>query len=65
MAQAGTAVCLLVDRSGSMGGRPLATSAVAAAAVACALRADHSVLAFGPDVVVAKAQDVPKPPTGR
>ena len=30
----GTALCLLVDRSGSMGGRPLATSAVAAAAVA-------------------------------
>ena len=29
-----TAVCLLVDRSGSMGGKPLATNAVAAAAVA-------------------------------
>ena len=29
-----TAVCLLVDRSGSMSGRPLATNAVAAAAVA-------------------------------
>ena len=30
----GTALCLLVDRSGSMGGKPLATAAVAAAAVA-------------------------------
>ena len=30
----GTALCLLVDRSGSMGGEPLATAAVAAAAVA-------------------------------
>jgi Mg-chelatase subunit ChlD len=57
----GTAVCLLVDRSGSMGGRPLATSAVAAAAVALRAPADYSVLAFGPDVVVAKAQDIAKP----
>ncbi len=30
----GTAICLLVDRSGSMTGRPLATAAVAASAVA-------------------------------
>jgi hypothetical protein len=30
--QPGTALCLMVDRSGSMGGKPLATSAVAAAA---------------------------------
>ncbi len=57
----GTAVCLLVDRSGSMGGRPLATSAVAAAAVALRAPADYSVVAFGHDVVVAKAQDIPKP----
>ena len=40
---------------------PLATSAVAAAAVALRAPADYSVLAFGPDVVVAKAQDAPKP----
>ena len=33
-AKPGTALCLMVDRSGSMGGKPLATSAVAAAAVA-------------------------------
>ena len=56
-----TALCLVVDRSGSMGGRPLATSALAAAAVAHRAPADYSVLAFGSDVVVAKAQDASKP----
>jgi hypothetical protein len=44
--QPGTALCLLVDRSGSMGGKPLATSAVAAAAVAWRSPADYSVIAF-------------------
>ncbi len=58
--QPGTALCLLVDRSGSMGGKPLATSAVAAAAVAWRSPADYSVLAFGKDVVVAKSQDMQK-----
>lgn len=58
--QPGTALCLLVDRSGSMGGKPLATSAVAAASVAWRSPADYSVIAFGKDVVVAKSQDVPK-----
>jgi Mg-chelatase subunit ChlD len=57
----GTALCLLVDRSGSMGGQPLATAALAAAAVAHRAPADYSVLAFGPDVVVAKAQDATRP----
>jgi len=57
----GTALCLAVDRSGSMGGAPLATSAVAAAAVATRSPADYSVLAFGKDVVVAKSQDGDKP----
>ena len=56
-----TALCLLVDRSGSMGGKPLATSALAAAAVASREPNDYSVLAFGRDVVVAKSQDVPRP----
>ena len=56
----GTALCLLVDRSGSMGGKPLATAAIAAAAVASRGAADYSVLAFGKDVVVAKAQDADK-----
>lgn len=58
--QPGTALCLMVDRSGSMGGKPLATSAVAAAAVAWRAPVDYSVLAFGKDVVVAKSQDVTK-----
>lgn len=57
----GTALCLLVDRSGSMGGKPLATSAVAASAVAWRAPADYSVIAFGKDVVVAKSQDVDAP----
>jgi Mg-chelatase subunit ChlD len=53
-----TALCLVVDRSGSMGGKPLATSALAAAAVALREPDDYSVLAFGRDVIVAKSQDV-------
>ena len=56
----GTALCLIVDRSGSMGGEPLATAALAAAAVASRSPEDYSVLAFGRDVVVAKAQDAAK-----
>lgn len=56
-----TAICLLVDRSGSMGGAPLATAALAAAAVASRTPDDHSVLAFGKDVVVVKGQTTPKP----
>ena len=56
-----TAVCLLVDRSGSMGGRPLATNAVAAAAVAFRAPDDFSVVSFAKDSVVVKSQDVPTP----
>ena len=56
----GTALCLLLDRSGSMGGEPLATSAVAVAAVASRNPSDYSVVAFGKDVVVTKSQDVAK-----
>lgn len=52
-----TAVCLLVDRSGSMGGRPLATNAVAAAAVAFRAPDDFSVVSFAKDSVVVKSQD--------
>jgi Mg-chelatase subunit ChlD len=51
-----TALCLVVDRSGSMGGRPLATAAIAAAAVALRSPANYSVLAFGKDVIVVKGQ---------
>lgn len=56
----GTAICLLVDRSGSMTGRPLATAAVTCAAVAWRSPQDYSVLSFGKDVVAAKSQDVAK-----
>jgi Mg-chelatase subunit ChlD len=55
-----TAICLLVDRSGSMTGRPLATAAVAASAVAWRSPDDYSVLSFGKDVIAAKSQDAPK-----
>ena len=55
-----TAICLLVDRSGSMGGKPLATNAVAASAVAWRAPDDYSVLTFGKDIVAAKSQDIAK-----
>lgn len=58
----GTALCLVVDRSGSMGGERLATAAVAAAAVAWRAPEDYSVLAFSNRVIVVKSQDVPRPP---
>jgi hypothetical protein len=51
-----TAWCLVVDRSGSMTGAPLATNAVAAAAVALRAPEDYSVLAFAGDVTVVKPQ---------
>jgi Mg-chelatase subunit ChlD len=57
-----TAICLLVDRSGSMSGRPLATSAVIAAAVAFRAPEDFSVVSFARDAVVVKSQDVVAPP---
>jgi Mg-chelatase subunit ChlD len=58
----GTALCLVVDRSGSMGGKPLATAAVAASAAAFRAPADHSILAFASDVIVTKSQETPRPP---
>jgi hypothetical protein len=54
-----TAYCLLVDRSGSMHGTPLANSAIAAAAVSHRA-ADYSVIAFAGDAVVTKSQDSDK-----
>jgi Mg-chelatase subunit ChlD len=57
----GVAWCLLVDRSGSMGGKPLATAAVAAAAVAARVPDDFSVVAFSWDLIVLKGQTQPKP----
>ncbi len=56
----GTALCLLVDRSGSMGGKPLATAALSAAAVAWRAPEDYSVLSFGREVVACKSQDAAK-----
>ena len=52
-----TALCLVVDRSGSMGGRPLATSALATAVVAHRCPRDYSIVVFGSHVVVVKSQD--------
>ena len=56
-----TAISLIVDRSGSMGGPRLAAAAVAAAA--CALRApqEWSALAFGDQVVAIKSADHDRP----
>jgi len=53
-----TAMCLLVDRSGSMTGRPLATNAVAAAAVAWRNPHDFSVISFARQSIVVKPQGV-------
>lgn len=54
-ARPSTAICLLVDRSGSMHGRPLATSALAAAVVAARTPDAYAVLSFARDVVAARA----------
>ncbi len=56
-----TAVALIVDRSGSMGGERLATAAVAAAAVALRAADDYSVIAFGSGVRTVKPQRQPIP----
>jgi Mg-chelatase subunit ChlD len=56
-----TAIGLLDDRSGSMSGRPLATGAVAAAAVAFRAPDDFSVVSFARDSVVVKGQDAIAP----
>ncbi len=51
-----TAVCLVVDRSGSMAGERLSTAAVAAAAVLYRHPSDCSVLAFSDDAIVLSSQ---------
>lgn len=56
-----TALCLVVDRSGSMGGERLATAAIGAAACAWRAGLDHSVLAFSDSVIVVKGQDEARP----
>jgi Mg-chelatase subunit ChlD len=55
-----TALCLLVDRSGSMLGARLAAAAVAAAAVAFRHGHDCSVVAFSDEAIVLKSQQVPR-----
>lgn len=50
------AVCLLVDRSGSMGGERLATAALAAAGCAWRAGPDWSLCAFSDRVLVLKGQ---------
>jgi Mg-chelatase subunit ChlD len=54
-AKPATAWCLLVDRSGSMHGAPVATAALAAAAVAARAEGEYAVLSFARDVVAPKA----------
>lgn len=51
------AVCLVIDRSGSMSGERLAAAAVAAAAAAERAPEDYSVLAFSQKVMIIKGQD--------
>jgi len=60
-ARPATAICLLIDRSGSMGGQRLASAALAAAAVAWRAPDDYSVVAFSDEAVVVKAQDEVRP----
>lgn len=55
-----TAICLLVDRSGSMSGERLASAALAAAVCAWRAPAQFAVLAFGDRVIEIKALDSPK-----
>jgi Mg-chelatase subunit ChlD len=55
-----TALCLLVDRSGSMLGARLAAAAIAAAAVSYRNAADCSVVAFSDEAIVLRSQDVPR-----
>ena len=57
----GTAICLLVDRSGSMDGQRLASAALAAAVCSWRAPAQFSVLAFGDKVVAIKELNQTKP----
>ncbi len=57
-----TAICLLVDRSGSMDGERLASAALAAAVCSWRAPAHFAVLAFGDRVVTIKGLEQTKPP---
>lgn len=50
-----TSWCLIVDRSGSMHGGPLATAAIAAAAIAARADDRYAVLSFSREVIAVKA----------
>ncbi|HXW34368.1 MAG TPA: vWA domain-containing protein [Acidimicrobiales bacterium] len=52
-----SAIAVVVDRSGSMGGDRLANAALAASVVAMRAPGDHAVLAFAGDVTVVKGID--------
>jgi len=54
-AKPATSLCLVVDRSGSMHGAPLATAALSAAAVAARAEGEYAVLSFARDMVAPKA----------
>ncbi len=56
-----TAVCLCLDRSGSMGGAPLAASALAAAAVMVRAPGEVTVMAFSSEVIVLHTPESPRP----
>lgn len=58
----GTAICLLVDRSGSMDGQRLASAALAAAVCAWRAPAQFAVLAFADRVVAIKELEQVKAP---
>ena len=60
--QPATAIALVIDRSGSMSGKRLATAAVAAAACAHRAPVDWSVLAFADRVIAVKSQDDSRSP---
>jgi Mg-chelatase subunit ChlD len=55
------ALCLVVDRSGSMGGERLAAAALAAAACAWRAPGDHAVLAFAREVEVLRPMGSDRP----
>lgn len=57
-----TAICLLVDRSGSMNGERLASAALAAAVCSWRAPAEFAVMAFGDRVVSIKELDEHKSP---
>lgn len=62
-ARSDLALCLLVDRSGSMNGPRLAAAAVTAAACALRAPAEHAVLAFARDPLTIKGLASSQPPS--